>query len=94
MLLSRFKIVGHSMSPTYPENQSVLVSSLPLKFGMPRVGDVVVFEKFNKYYVKRVGKIKYKKFYLVGDNTSDSQDSRRFGLVKSSQIRGKVIAKI
>ena len=94
MLLTRFKIVGHSMQPTYQENDNVLVSSIPVLFAKPKNGDVVVFEKFNRLYVKRIKSVKEGKYFLVGDNKSDSRDSRRFGEVKREQIKGKVIAKI
>lgn len=82
------------MSPTFQENDHVLVSNLPLVWSAPKVGDIVVFEKEDKMYVKRIGEIKSKKFFLVGDNPVDSLDSRKFGLINSSKIKGKVIAKI
>jgi signal peptidase I len=82
------------MQPTYRENDNVIVSSLPLLFTKPKKGDVVVFEKFSKYYVKRIKSIKNGKYFIVGDNKKDSQDSRRFGSVNPSQIKGKVIRKI
>lgn len=94
LLLSRFKISGHSMSPTFSEGENVLVSSLPLLFAKPRKGDVVVFEKYNRFYIKRIGKIKEEKYFLVGDNKKDSEDSRRFGSVAREQIKGKIIYKI
>ncbi len=94
MLLSRFKIVGHSMAPKLSENDSVLVSSIPFMLAKPKKGDVVVFEKYNRLYIKRIGKIKDEKYFLVGDNKKDSEDSRRFGSVERTQIRGKVIYKI
>lgn len=82
------------MQPTYNDNDNVLVSSLPLLLSSAKKGDVVVFEKFNHLYVKRVGNIKERKYFLVGDNKSDSVDSRRFGEVNREQIKGKVIAKL
>lgn len=94
MLLSRFKISGHSMDPTYSEGDNVLVSSLPLIFARPKKRDVVVFEKFNRFYIKRIDKIEKGKYFLVGDNKKDSFDSRRFGSVKRDQIKAKVILKI
>ncbi len=94
MLLSRFKISGHSMAPTYSEGDNVLVSSLPLIFARPKKRDVVVFEKFNRFYIKRIAKIEKGKYFLVGDNKKDSFDSRRFGSVKRNQIKAKVILKI
>ncbi len=94
LFLSRFKISGHSMTPTYSEGDSVLASSIPLLFSKPKKGDVVVFEKYNRLYIKRIGKIDKEKYFLVGDNKKDSHDSRRFGLVSDNQIKGKVIRKI
>lgn len=82
------------MSPTFSEEDSVLVSSLPFLFMQPKIGDVVVFEKYNRMYIKRIGKIENEKYFLVGDNKSDSQDSRRFGSVEQKQIKGKVIKKL
>lgn len=82
------------MTPTYSEGDGVLVSSLPLLFAKPRKGDVVVFEKYNRFYIKRIKKIKREKYFLVGDNKSDSFDSRRFGSVKRDQIKAKVIFKL
>jgi phage repressor protein C with HTH and peptisase S24 domain len=94
MLLSRFKISGHSMSPNFPQGSNVIASSLPLLFSKPKKGDVVVFEKFNRYYIKRIESESNGKYMLVGDNKSDSFDSRRFGSVKREQIKAKIIAKI
>ena len=94
LLLSRFKIKGHSMSPKFSEDDSVLVSSIPFMFVKPRKGDVVVFEKYNRIYLKRIGKIKEDKYFLVGDNKKDSVDSRRFGFVNRNQIKGKVLLKL
>ena len=82
------------MTPTFSEEDSVLVSSFPFLFIKPKKGDVVVFEKYNRLYIKRIGKIKEEKYFLVGDNKKDSEDSRRFGSVMRSQIKGKVIRKI
>ena len=94
MLLSRFTISGHSMQPTYKEKDEVLVSSIPLFFGQLNIGDIVVFELSKKFYIKRVRKISKGKYFLVGDNKKDSRDSRKFGSIKRSQIKGKVIAKL
>ena len=94
MLLSRFKIMGHSMSPTLSEEDSVLVSSIPFLFAKPKIGDVVVFEKYNRMYVKRIDKIEKDKYFLAGDNKKDSFDSRRFGSVLRNQIKGKVLFRV
>ena len=82
------------MSPTYKEDDNVLVSSIPLLFSKPKEGDVVVFEKYNRMYLKRVEKVIDNKYFLEGDNKKDSMDSRAFGSVFEKQIKGKVIRKI
>lgn len=82
------------MSPKFSEGDNVLVSSIPFMFGKPKKGDVVVFEKYHRLYIKRIGIIKDEKYSLVGDNKKDSFDSRRFGSVSRKQIKGKVILKI
>ena len=94
LLFSRFQIKGHSMQPKYQEDDSVIVSFLPFLFVKPKKGDVVVFKKFNRIYLKRIGSIKKEKYFLVGDNKKDSQDSRRFGSIMKNQIKGKVLFKI
>jgi nickel-type superoxide dismutase maturation protease len=93
MLFSRFKISGHSMMPTFSPEDSVLVSSVPFLFSKPRKGDVVVFEKFNTLYIKRINEVNKDKYTLLGDNKKDSRDSRYFGSVKRDQIKGKIIFK-
>lgn len=82
------------MSPKFSEDDSVLVSSVPFIFAKPKKGDVVVFEKHKRLYIKRIKKIKDEEYFLMGDNKKDSLDSRRFGSVSFNQIRGKVILKL
>lgn len=94
MLLSRFKIVGHSMYPSFSENDNVLVSSIPFLFKKPKANDIVLFKKSDKFLLKRITRIKDSKYFLTGDNKSDSLDSRKFGFVTREQIKGKVIIKL
>ncbi len=94
MLLAKFKITGHSMEPNLLNNQVVLVSSIPLIFLKPRVGDVAVFKYKNKTYIKRITKINSYKYFLEGDNKKDSSDSKKFGWINKKDIIGKVIHKI
>ncbi|MBI2031530.1 MAG: S26 family signal peptidase [Candidatus Levybacteria bacterium] len=94
MLLTKFKIKGHSMGTLLKENQSVLVSSLPFIFFKPRIRDVVIFKFNNKFYIKRIMKKKGDKYFLRGDNRRDSLDSKKIGWVDKKDIIGKVIFKI
>lgn len=81
------------MMPKFSPNQNVLASSLPFLFTSPKVGDVVVFEKDKMNFIKRIEKIEDNGYFLSGDNNTDSYDSRKFGLVDKSEIKGKVIFK-
>lgn len=91
MLLSRFRVRGHSMMPLLSPNQVVFISSLPYLFGSPKVGDVVVCRVQDKIYIKRIVKIQKGRYILRGDNASDSHDSRKFGAIGRSTILGRVI---
>jgi len=94
MLLAKFKIKGHSMEPFLGNDRSVLASSLPFIFSEPKIDDVVVFRRKNKFFIKRITKKKGEKYYLQGDNPHDSLDSRSLGWVKRKDIVGKVIFRI
>lgn len=82
--ISKFKVYGNSMFPTLKEGQEVLT----FNWGKVREGDIVV-TKVAK--IKRVQKMMGNKVYLVGDNKTESTDSRHFGSVDQSQIVGRVL---
>lgn len=88
MILGKFRISGHSMSPKIPEGKEVLVSSLPYLLFEPKAGDIVAFWHFDKVLVKRIRKIQKGNFLLEGDNVSDSLG---IGWKKKKDIIGKVI---
>lgn len=91
MILGKFRVVGHSMSPGIAESKEVLVSSIPYLLFEPKVGDIVAFKKGKNIFIKRIKKVKEDKYYLIGDNEKDSLDSRKFGSVYRKNIIGKVI---
>lgn len=90
MLLSKIKVVGHSMEPTLKQNQIVIVSSIPYFFRKPKIGDVVVLKR-QKYIIKRIAAIKKEQVFVIGDNKKESNDSRHFGWIGKDNILGKVI---
>ena len=65
--------------------------------------DVVVFERNEDFYIKRLTKIENdstsprlqgaSKYFLEGDNKKESIDSRKFGWVDKNNIIGKVVYK-
>ncbi len=89
LLLSRFKILGHSMEPTLKQNQTVIASSIPYFFMKPKVGDIVILQR-ERCIIKRISKISGDNFFVQGDNKA-STDSRDFGWINKKEIIGKVI---
>lgn len=90
MILSFFKVSGHSMEPYLKEGNVVAaIKFLPLK---PR--DVVVFQHHDKKMVKRIKEIKKDLVYVAGDNKDDSMDSKIIGWIHKKDIVGRVVFKI
>ncbi len=93
--LLKFKIEGHSMEPALLNGGIVFVSSIPYLFSKPKVGDIVAFKIDNKVLIKRIMKINPspssgEKYFVKGDNKSDSLDSKSIGLINKKDILGKV----
>jgi len=93
LLLTKFKIVGHSMEPVIKNGETVLISSLFYWFKKPSIGDIVAFSGADKILIKRITKVQEEKYFLKGDNLKDSLDSRKFGLISKRKIIGKVFYK-
>ena len=86
--ISRFTVSGNSMTPTLHSGQDVLSINW---FVNPKVGDIVVIKKSGKEMVKRIQKVEDGKVFVVGDNPSESIDSRSFGPVNMADVVGKGI---
>ncbi len=99
------RVQGNSMEPKYQDGDWLLVTwfkgkkvraisqSESTPFKKVRVTDVVVAEREEQpgiFYIKRVGKIVDNRYWLSSDN-SEGTDSRTWGWLTSSEIRGKVI---
>jgi signal peptidase I len=86
------------MEPTIKNGESVLASGIPYLFSKPKVGDIVVFRRGGKVFIKRVVKIDPSsdgdRYFVKGDNEKDSLDSRVFGWIERKDIIGKLIHKI
>lgn len=80
------RIVGSSMSLTFNE------------------GDIVIFFRFKKYYpgnviiadvdgrevIKRISYIEGDNVFIVGDNLAASTDSRNYGPIDKTAIKGRL----
>lgn len=81
------------MEPTLKPGGSVLVSALPYLFASPKTGDIVACRDpdSKKVLIKRITKIENNRYFLEGDNKTESTDSRNFGWLDKETIIGKVI---
>ncbi len=79
------------MEPTIKNQQHVLISKIPYFFSEPSVKEIVAFKKNQKILVKRIVRKTGDKYFLAGDNSKDSLDSRSFGFILKNDILGKVI---
>jgi len=88
-----------SMYPTLRPGQFILIDTWLYRNETPIIDDVVIFKQGtnkNRWLVKRIanwpnGRLcNNSLFYLLGDNSAVSHDSRRFGGVVADDIIGKV----
>lgn len=93
--LHKYICEGESMNPTLRDGEVVLVDR-----DVERVdaGDIVVIKDplgQASELIKRVERIDSRgNYFVVGDNLSDSNDSRDFGAVARDRIKGKVVARL
>ncbi len=90
--VKRFRIRGYSMEPTLQQGQEVLVSA-PTPGTYPSPGQLVLVRhpaKKNLTMIKRCLHIEDNLVFVVGDNPSESTDSRHFGPVQLEFILGYV----
>ena len=88
MLIRR--VVGMSMLPAYRPG-AIVVGVQRLR---PRIGSVVVAELHGREIIKRVTRVSRRGFYLMGDNTDHSTDSRTYGWFAPQLIKGVVIGSL
>lgn len=93
----RLKVTGSSMLPLLQPGEEILVATKAYRKSLPKIGDVVVLKhpQENKLtIVKRILDIDQNcNCFLIGDNLTQSSDSRHWGLIKSSNLIGKVTSR-
>ena len=83
------------MYPTLTNGEKILVKRL----GTPKKNDIIVFinpvsNKKEGYLIKRIVEINNNTYFVMGDNTKDSVDSRTFGWIDKKLLIGKMIMKL
>jgi signal peptidase I len=98
-------VVGKSMEPTYHTGDKLFFRAYPLIFRDPQKGEIVILKDNDGVLViKRIALVpgawdnitkvhhflKQGEFVVLGDNKSNSLDSRFYGPVNKKQFRGIV----
>lgn len=88
------RVVGDSMLPGFLPGSLVL--ALRKRWQRPgrhmRIGDVVIIQHNGREQIKRIAKLAADgRVYVLGDNRELSTDSRHFGWLKASAVKGRVI---
>lgn len=89
-MLRRFTVTGDSMEPSYHNGEVVVATSLLA----PANGAVVVCRdprERTRFLLKRITAIDNDRYSVVGDNRTESTDSRAFGTLSRSDIIGTVV---
>jgi phage repressor protein C with HTH and peptisase S24 domain len=76
------------MLPTFDEGQVVIAVK---SFRKVRLHDIVIISHQGREKIKRVTELDGKKVYVRGDNPRHSTDSRHFGWLDQTHVKGKVI---
>lgn len=99
-------VAGDSMAPTFRRGDWLLVKRFTPQFDAHtiRAGDVVLIERESQpgvIFIKRVKEIRgdspnrhQKSYWVEGDNSLYSQDSRNWGAILGIEIVGKVLFRV
>ena len=89
----RVKVIGPSMEPTLKNGQTCIAVKGHF---LARPGAIAVFVHPSRpefLEIKRLAHAENGQWWVIGDNESESTDSRDFGAIDSASIKGIVIKK-
>ncbi len=93
-LRRRVRVVGPSMRPLLEPGDEVLVDTNAYRQAKPKIGEIVLAlhpEQENLEIIKRITEVfQDNRYFLKGDNLTSSTDSRSFGAVDLTSLRGRV----
>ena len=84
------------MDPTLPAGTELLVNRAAYKSSPPQIGDIVVVrhpQQSSLKVIKRIAQVDETTVTILGDNPTESTDSRHYGAISRSLILGKVTNK-
>ena len=87
------RVVGNSMQPTLNDGDLLIYKRFNLKNHKLKEGTLIILRhplKERTLIVKRVFRLSLNKLEVRGDNENESVDSRKFGLVNYTQVKGIV----
>ncbi len=102
-----FIVHGSSMVPTFQSGDYLIIDEITYQFRKPERGEVIVFrypKDTSQFFIKRIEGLpgetingtglSQDEYYVLGDNTFASSDSRYWGPVKSNLIIGRAILRL
>lgn len=102
-----FIVQGSSMTPNFQNGDYLIIDEITYQFREPERGEVVVFrypKNPSQFFIKRIAGLSGEtiggiilaqdEYYVLGDNSSASSDSRYWGPVKSNLIIGRAILRL
>ena len=100
--LSRVRVAGESMSPTYENGDVLLVrwfDAIPAELPLTTVVVIEREEIPGVFFIKRIQKSHSGAYWVEGDNRDPDvekrmNDSRTWGYIPAHEIRGRVLLRI
>ncbi len=102
-----FIVNGSSMVPNFENGDYLIIDEISYQFREPQKGEVIVFrypKNPSQFFIKRVAglpgetidntNLAQDEYYVLGDNTFASSDSRYWGPVKKNLIIGRAFLRL